>query len=258
VTIDWLTVGAQAINFLVLVYLLQHFLYHPVINAMDRRERRIAEEMAEAEQREAAADREAARFREMQRALDEERTKRLEAAEREAEQRRQELLEQAREEVRRAREQWQSDLAREQTELERSVRHAAADAVARISRRVLAELADAGLEARMAERFLARLGDMDAATRTALQGAQRLTVRTAFEAGPEVAERLRDGIGRHLGRATQLDFQRADDLLCGIELAGAGRKVGWSVDQYLGELSGALDQALAGRGPGAGDGAGRR
>jgi len=257
VTIDWLTVAAQVINFLVLVYLLQHFLYRPVVNAMDRRERRIAEEMADAEQREAAADREAARFREMQRALDEERDKRLEAADREAEERRQALLEQAREEVRRAREQWQGELARERDELERSVRHAAADAVIRISRRVLAELADAELEARMAERFLQRLDDMDEATRTALQGEDELTVHTAFEPGQELAERLRDGIGQRLGRTTRLDFRQAEAIVCGIEVAGAGRKVGWSVDQYLAELDEALDEALAGGASGPEPGTGR-
>lgn len=251
-SIDWLTVGAQVVNFLVLVYLLQHFLYGPVVNAMDRRERRIAEEMSEAEEREAAADREAARFREMQRALDEERAKRLEAAEREAEERRQALLEEAREEVRRAREQWRSELARERDELERSLRHAAAEAVASISRRVLAELADADLEARMVDRFLQRLDGMDEATRTGLQGADELTVRTAFEPGPEVAERLREGIGERLGRTTRLDFQRAEAVVCGIEVAGAGRKVGWSVDQYLAELDEALDEALAGEWTGRG------
>ena len=39
--IDWLTVAAQIVNFLVLVWLLQRFLYKPITNAMHRREERI-------------------------------------------------------------------------------------------------------------------------------------------------------------------------------------------------------------------------
>ncbi len=53
--IDWLTVSAQIVNFLVLVWLLQHFLYKPVIDAMDRRQQSIADNINEAKNREQTA-----------------------------------------------------------------------------------------------------------------------------------------------------------------------------------------------------------
>jgi len=40
--IDWFTVGAQALNFLILVWLMKRFLYKPVLHAIDEREMRIA------------------------------------------------------------------------------------------------------------------------------------------------------------------------------------------------------------------------
>jgi F-type H+-transporting ATPase subunit b len=40
--IDWFTVGAQALNFLILVWLLKRFLYKPILDAIDAREKRIA------------------------------------------------------------------------------------------------------------------------------------------------------------------------------------------------------------------------
>ena len=46
--IDWLTVAAQIINFLVLIWLLQRFLYRPITNAMARREARIEERLSDA------------------------------------------------------------------------------------------------------------------------------------------------------------------------------------------------------------------
>ena len=55
-TIDWLTVGAQVLNFLVLVYLLKRFLYGPVVRAMARREEAIAERQREAQQRKEDAE----------------------------------------------------------------------------------------------------------------------------------------------------------------------------------------------------------
>ena len=35
--IDWFTVGAQALNFIILVWLLKRFLYKPILDAIDAR-----------------------------------------------------------------------------------------------------------------------------------------------------------------------------------------------------------------------------
>ena len=53
--IDWFTVVAQIVNFLILVGLLKYFLYGRIIRAMDQREERIAARLAEAQQREQEA-----------------------------------------------------------------------------------------------------------------------------------------------------------------------------------------------------------
>ena len=45
--IDWFTVAAQALNFGALVWLLKRFLYGPILQAVDAREKRIADELAE-------------------------------------------------------------------------------------------------------------------------------------------------------------------------------------------------------------------
>ena len=47
-SIDWFTVAAQIINFMVLVWLLQKYLYKPVLNAVRKREQKIAGQLSEA------------------------------------------------------------------------------------------------------------------------------------------------------------------------------------------------------------------
>ena len=47
--IDWFTVGAQALNFLVLVWVLKHFLYKPILDAIAAREKGIAAKLADAD-----------------------------------------------------------------------------------------------------------------------------------------------------------------------------------------------------------------
>ena len=37
--IDWFTICAQALNFLILVWLMKRFLYKPILHAIDEREK---------------------------------------------------------------------------------------------------------------------------------------------------------------------------------------------------------------------------
>ena len=60
--IDWFTVGAQALNFLILVWLMKRFLYKPILNAIDAREKRIAAELADADAKKAEAQKERDEF----------------------------------------------------------------------------------------------------------------------------------------------------------------------------------------------------
>ena len=60
--INWFTVLAQAINFLILVWLLKRFLYKPILHAIDEREKGIATQLAQAEAKEAEAQKSATTF----------------------------------------------------------------------------------------------------------------------------------------------------------------------------------------------------
>ena len=68
--LDWLTVAAQIVNFLVLVWLLQHFLYAPITKAMSHREERIEERLADARKSREEAEAEAARLHDKQEELE--------------------------------------------------------------------------------------------------------------------------------------------------------------------------------------------
>ena len=46
--IDWFTVGAQALNFIILVWLLKRFLYKPILDAVYARDDRVATELQDA------------------------------------------------------------------------------------------------------------------------------------------------------------------------------------------------------------------
>src|SRR4051812_42300477 len=71
--IDWFTVAAQTLNFVVLIGLLRRFLYRPILQAIDAREKRIAAELALAAGKKAEAQLERDEFLHKNEALERER-----------------------------------------------------------------------------------------------------------------------------------------------------------------------------------------
>src|SRR5450432_81249 len=61
--IDWFTVIAQVINFLILVWLLKRFLYKPILNAIAEREKKITDQLKDADAKKADAKKEQDEFR---------------------------------------------------------------------------------------------------------------------------------------------------------------------------------------------------
>jgi F-type H+-transporting ATPase subunit b len=94
--IDWFTVGAQVVNFLILVWLLKRFLYHPILDAIDAREKRIAKELADADAKKAEALKERDEFQHKNEAFEQQRATLMVQAKDEAKTERLRLLDEAR------------------------------------------------------------------------------------------------------------------------------------------------------------------
>ncbi|MFP3903523.1 MAG: F0F1 ATP synthase subunit B [Armatimonadota bacterium] len=158
---DWFTFVAQIINFLVLVWLLKHFLYGPIINAMETREERIASRLREAEKKIADAEEAERRYHEQVREIEQRREEMLQNAEKEAQQRREELLEEVRREVEQAEERWHRAAQREREIFLQELQERVGRETIGVIRRILADLADDELERLIITRFAERLTDVD-------------------------------------------------------------------------------------------------
>ena len=94
--IDWFTVGAQALNFLILVWLIKRYLYKPILDAIDAREKLIAARLADAEAKKTEAKKESDEFQHKNEEFDAQRAALLNKATGEANAERKRLLEEAR------------------------------------------------------------------------------------------------------------------------------------------------------------------
>lgn len=244
--IDWPTVVAQIVNFLVLVYILKRLLYRPIINAMQRREQRIAERIHEAEEREQAAERETQRYQDKSREFDQKRDQLWSETREEVDRERKQLIDQARQEVEEMRRNWERELEREQDERMKTARKRAADSVVAISRRALADLADKALEQQIVEVFSDRLAELSDEERKKLVAARApARVITAFEPSWDLRSMIEDAVQEHLGDI-ELQYECNNELICGIELVINGQKLDWTIANYFEQLEQRIHQALAG------------
>lgn len=239
--IDWFTVGAQIVNFAVLVWLLKRFLYRPVLDALDAREKRIADRLEQAERTQEQAEHERRSYEERNAVLEDEREKRLEKARREAETERHRLLAEAREAAKTLRRESERSLRDETRRLSDEIIRRARDEVMALVRRALAELADADVEQAMARSFIERLRNLEASHRETLtaaveRGGDPVRIRSAFPLSETLREAIADAVGEMLGARMPLDFEVADDVLAGIELVAPGEKLAWSLEEYLHEF----------------------
>jgi F-type H+-transporting ATPase subunit b len=250
VLVDWFTIGAQALNFLILVWLLKRFLYRPILDAIDVREQRIAAELADADAKRAEAQRERDEFRHKNAQFDQQRAARMTTAMEEVKVERQRLMEEARNAADALSARLRETLRSQAQDLNQTIARQAQQEVFAIARMALKDLAAASLDERMGEIFIARLRALDGETKERFGKAIRTTtepalVRSAFSLPP--AQRV--GIQRELKQifSDQIDvrFVVAPDLVGGIELITNGQKIAWTIADYLTSLQDQVDALLA-------------
>jgi F-type H+-transporting ATPase subunit b len=249
VLIDWFTVAAQIFNFLVLIFLLKHFLYGRIIRAMDQREEKIASRLAEADEKRAKAEEEAGEFRKKNTELAARREELLRQARTEAQSYQEDLVRISREEVERLHSQWRASMAREKEDFLGDLKRRAAGQVLAVTRRALAELADERLERQAVGVFIRRLKGLKPEEREEMKAAigpaaEGVIVQTAFELSGEDRDRLQRAVKEQLRDGLEITYRTSPDLVLGVELKADGHKVAWSLDHYLRSLEAEITRVL--------------
>jgi F-type H+-transporting ATPase subunit b len=247
--IDWFTVGAQAINFIILVWLLKRFLYKPILNAVDAREKRVAAELADAAAKKAEAVKERDEFRHKNEEFDQQRVTLLSKAAEEAKAERQRLLSEARQAADVLSAKRQETLRSDARNLGEAISRRTRQEVFAIARKALTDLATTSLEERLAEVFMRRLREMDGKAKAGLAEALKSAsdpalVRSAFDLPAEQRTAIQNALNETFSAKIRVRFETAPDLVGGIELTTNGQKVAWSIGDYLASLQKGVEELL--------------
>jgi F-type H+-transporting ATPase subunit b len=239
--IDWFTVGAQALNFIVLVWLMKRVLYKPIMDAIDARETLVAAELAAAAAQKSSADQEVEEFKRKNEDFDRARATLLQQATEEANVEKARLLEAARAAAETLQSKRRDALQRETQEFAQALGRRAQREFFSLSRRIFKDLANGSLEEQVALVFSDRLRAMQQEDKDQFRAAMEsstepMSIRSAFPLPPNLQDSLQKVINETFQRQGGVRFEVAPDLVSGIELTAQGHRVSWSIAEYLAAL----------------------
>jgi F-type H+-transporting ATPase subunit b len=247
--IDWFTICAQTLNFLILVWLMKRFLYKPVLTAIDEREKRIAGEMADADAKKTEAQKDRDDFQHKNSEFDQERAALLSKAAGEANAEGQRIVDAAGKAADAVSAKRQEALASDAHALNQSISRRTLQEVFTIVRKALADLATTSLEERMGEVFTRRLRALDGKSKDHLAEALKTAsepglVRSAFDLPAEQRAAIQNSLNETFSAEVRVRFETAPDLVSGIELTSNGLRVGWNIAEYLSSMEEQVGELL--------------
>lgn len=250
--IDWFTVIAQIVNFLLLIWLLNRFLYRPILRAMAAREQKIAESVAGAEQARQQAEQERAALERERRELSLRREELLAAAATQATTEKERLLREARLLVEQQQAAWEQTLESDRTaffaELQRQLRFEAFQ----LTRQLLHDLSSVTLEQLIAGSFLAQYQSLPANEKQRFlaplnhDNAAPVFLYSAFPLPAAQRLQLEQELRHEIAIQHPLQFEVDPDLICGIELVIGGETLAWNLQNHLALLQQRMEELLEG------------
>ena len=244
-SIDWITVGAQIVNCLVLIWLLKRFLYRPILDGVDAREKEIADRMAEAATIRKAAEVAAADHNAEISALRASRAETLDEARAAAGAERDALLAETHKRLATEQADREAQRAEEAQKYTADLHRSGAEALLSLTRKALSDLADETLEQRIIDHTVTRLGTVADELRNAAGDSREAVVLTRDPLPARASARLSKKIASVLPGFT-VRFDTDPSVAPGLTLKLGGAQVGWTVDSYLDGLD-ALLEDRAGR-----------
>jgi len=247
--INWFTIIAQVLNFLILVWLLKRFLYKPILKAIDEREGKIAAQIKDAEIQDTKAKKEQVEFRKKNESFDMEKKDLMDKAIAETNEERQKLIEDARDEATQLRSKLERSLKEMQENLNHDIVQKTQQEVFAIARKTLSDLASLSLEEQATNIFIKRLNDLANKEKKQFVEAFKtssnpILVQSAFDLPEKQQADIKSAVNEILETETHFQFKTTPELISGIELTSSGYKLAWSISEYINSLQKSIFETM--------------
>lgn len=235
-SIDWITVIAQLVNFLLLVWLLKKFLYQPILRGIAEREAEITRRLQTAAQAKEAADTAKTEYQALTaQGLANQKAQVAEAlAATQAE--RDRLISQARQMMLNEQANWQAHLEAEKLIFMSELETTAAQTLFSLTRKALNDLASIQLEKAIAHHLVEKLQPLAQDIQHSAAGNKQVHITSQTALPVETQSQLTQDIQQILQDA-EVSFRANPQASLGIEMQVGGVQLAWTLDSYLEDLS---------------------
>ncbi len=233
--IDWFTVLAQIINFLILIYLLKRFLYGPIIRAMEEREKKMVADQDRAKNAEKEAERMSSELERERQALISSKESLLAEAKAEVDSWRENKLEASKEEIEALRKSWMDRLNDDRQTFLNALKRRIAEQIIVISDKVLKDLANENLEQQIIKVFLEKVSEKkEEFIEKDLY--RTVSIQSGLPLSEDQVQSIRERIGQLFSLTSPIQFDISPDLGMGIQIIAGDSKVAWNLVEYLEDL----------------------
>jgi len=239
VIIDWFTVIAQVVNFLVLVWLLKRFLYRPILKTMDKRQKSIIDKLAEADQQMLRAEKKKQQYAEKILNFEKDKRDRVKLVEEEIREYHDKLLSEVKLSAEKSQKNWQQSIAKEQQDFIQQLRSKIGAEIIRLLRVSLKDLGDEELIASLSRMFTGRLYELDEQQRktcAARAKTEKVEVVSSFILKNKEQAELSAAIQSLSEDTLDVDFTTDPELAPGILINIGGLRLSWGTEEYLDSL----------------------
>src|SRR5664279_5233856 len=239
--INWFTVIAQVINFLLLVWLLKRFLYKPILKAVDDREKRIAAQINDANHLKEEAKKEQDDFTKKNADFDQQKKGLMDKAVADVAAQRQKLLDEAKDAASKLGDKLEAASREKQKTEQVEIAQRAQRQILAITRKALTEIASETLEEQSVETFIKKLKESKEEEKKRFieafqSNANTILIRSAFDLPAKQQQDIAQTVDAVLGTKSTLQFKTVPGIISGIELSTNGYKLAWSFSEYLDSL----------------------
>lgn len=239
--INWFTVIAQIVNFLILVWLLKRFLYKPVLNAIDEREKKIASQLEDAATKKAEAKKDQDLFRLKNETFDRERSEKMTEVLEQIDSEKQHLFEEVRKESTALRSKLEDSLKQQEQEIINRLKRKTKDAVFEIAGKALSDLASANLEEQVVHVFIEKIKALEGAAKSKFVDALNnhkgaITIKSVFDLSAGSKKQLEKAIEKITEKHCDFQYGLEPELISGISIETASYQLSWNIESYLDSL----------------------
>jgi len=235
VLVDWFTVLAQIINFLILIYLLKRFLYGPIIRAMEGREKKMVATLDRAKNAEKEAAQRSQELEREKQSLVSSKERLLAEAKAEVDAWRDSTLKASKKEIEALRQSWMDRLNADRQAFLNALKRRIAEQIIGISDRVLRDLANENLDNQIIKAFLEKLsGKKEEFIQKDLN--RPVSVQSGLPLSEDQILNIRKRMVQWFPTTSSIQFAVVPDLGMGIQVIAGDQKVAWNLAEYLEDL----------------------